>query len=360
MAEAREEKSMQGIAKTEDQTGVELVDWAIPEPVDDDVLIKVTVAGICGSDLNLYRWRETERAQLSAGKMTLPFIIGHEFCGIVESIGPQVRHLRPGDRVAGETHVPCMNCYVCQTGNPHICPHMQLIGRQVTGSLAEYTKVPEIGLYQVPSTLNDHEVALLEPLGVAVNAVEKAHVSGDTVLITGCGPIGLMSIAVAKAMGASMVVATSRTDTKLEKARAMGADAVFGADDPDCVDRIRETVEREGVGAVIDMSGSQEAINQGFACIRCAGRFVQVGTPAAPVTVEMVGSVMHKEVEIAGVFGRRMWNTWITAKDLLARESVRTDLIMGGDYRLNEYEKAFEEAFSGLAGRTFFTPQADC
>jgi len=349
---------MQGVAKTEDQTGVELIECPNPEPVDDEVLIKVSVAGICGSDLHLYRWRETERAQLNAGRMKLPFIIGHEFCGIVESSGPQVRHLRPGDRVAGETHVPCMNCYVCQTGNPHICPHMQLIGRQVTGSLAEYTKVPEIGLYKVPDTLNDHEVALLEPLGVAVNAVEKAHVQGDTVLITGCGPIGLMSIAVAQAMGASMVVATSRTDTKLEKAQAMGAHAVFNANDPDCVARIRDTVKREGVGAVIEMSGAQEAIGQGFGCIRCAGRFVQVGTPAAPVTVELVGSLMHKEVEMVGVFGRRMWNTWITAEDLLARKRVRTDLIMGGDYRLKEYEKAFEEAFSGLAGRTFFTPHA--
>jgi threonine 3-dehydrogenase len=347
---------MQGIAKTEDQTGLELVDWAISEPVDDEVFIKVAVAGICGSDLNLYRWRETERAQLNAGRMKLPFIIGHEFCGTVESTGPQVRHLKAGDRVAGETHVPCMNCYVCQTGSPHICPHMQLIGRHVTGSIAEYMKVPEIGLYKVPDTLNDHEVALLEPLGVAVNAVEKANVSGDTVLITGCGPIGLMSVAVAKAMGASMVVATSRTETKLEKALGMGADAVFNADDPECVARIRDTVKREGVGAVIEMSGAQEAIDQGFGCIRCAGRFVLVGTPAAPVSVELVGSVMHKEVEVVGVFGRRMWNTWITSKDLLAGKRVRTDLIMGGDYRLGEYEKAFEEALRGVAGRTFFTP----
>ena len=141
----------------------------------------------------------------------------------------------------------------------------------------------------VADTLDDHRVALLEPLGVAVNAVEKADVHGDTVLVTGCGPIGLMGIAASKAMGASKVVATSRTQAKLNKALEMGADAVFNANDPDCVPQIRDTVGREGVGAVIEMSGAQEAINQGLATIRCAGRFVQVGTPGTPVTLDMVG-----------------------------------------------------------------------
>jgi threonine dehydrogenase-like Zn-dependent dehydrogenase len=167
-----------------------------------------------------------------------------------------------------------------------------------------------------------------------------------------------MSIVAAKAMGASMVVATSRTQTKLDKAFEMGADAVFNAEDPDCVARIRDAVGREGVGAVIEMSGAQSAIEQGLASIRCAGRFVQAGTPAGPVSIELVGSVMHKEVEFIGVFGRRMWNTWFISEDLLRRKIVRTDLIMGGDYRLEEHEKAFEEAFTGIAGRTFFTPHA--
>ncbi len=122
--------------------------------------------------------------------------------------------------------------------------------------------------------------------------------------------------------------------------------------------RIRDAVNREGVGAVIEMSGSQDAIDQGLASIRCAGRFVQVGTPGAPVTFEMVGPVMHQEVEIIGVFGSRMWNTWFAAEDLLVRKKVRTELVMGGDYRLDEYQKAFEEALLGEAGRTFITPRA--
>jgi len=349
---------MWGITKTKNEIGLELMEWPDLEPAGDEVLIKIKVAGICGSDLNLYRWRETERAQLAAGHMKLPFIIGHEFCGVVEGVGPQVRHLKPGDRVAGETHVPCMSCYVCLTGSPHICPHMRLLGRHVTGSLAEYTKVPEVSVHKVPDTLDDHEVALLEPLGVAMNAVEKARVSGDTVLVTGCGPIGLMSIAGAKDWGASMVVATSRTQAKLDKALAMGADAVFNADDPDCVAGIRDAVGREGVGAVIEMSVAQQAIDQGLAAIRCAGRLVQVGTPGAPVTLDMVGPVMHQEVEIIGVFGRRMWNTWLYSEDLLARGKVRTDLVKGGDYALSDFQDAFEEALSGEAGRTFFTPHA--
>jgi threonine 3-dehydrogenase len=114
---------MRAIAKTKNDTGLELMKWADLEPNDDEVLIKVKVAGICGSDLNIYRWRETERAQLAAGRMKIPFIVGHEFCGVVEGMGPRVRHLEPGDRVAGETHVPCMTCYVCLTGRTFITPH---------------------------------------------------------------------------------------------------------------------------------------------------------------------------------------------------------------------------------------------
>ena len=122
--------------------------------------------------------------------------------------------------------------------------------------------------------------------------------------------------------------------------------------------RIREAVGREGVGAVIEMSGAAPAIEQGLGAIRCAGRFVQVGTPGSRVSLDLVGPIMHQEIQILGVFGRRMWNTWFYSEDLLMRGKVRTDLVKGGDYALADFQDAFDEALSGEAGRTFFTPHA--
>lgn len=158
---------MLGIAKMRPEEGVVLNEFPKPVPTKEEVLIKVKVTGICGSDQALYKIA----APFTDPTLTLPIIIGHEFCGVVESVGSGVVKFNEGDRVAGETHIPCMTCLTCQTGKAHICPNMKNVGRNVNGSFATYLSLPEVSVRKAPERLNHHEVAILEPLGVAVHAV---------------------------------------------------------------------------------------------------------------------------------------------------------------------------------------------
>ena len=275
---------MIGITKVKPGKGVSLEEHPVLQPEGDEVLIKVKVSGMCGSDLALYEMNQPETNRW----LTLPRIIGHEFCGVVESVGSQVTKFQQGDRVSCETHIPCMTCQTCQTGKAHICPHQKNIGRTVNGSLAEYITIPERSVRKAPPKLTDHEVAMLEPLGVAVHAVREKNMVGENVLILGCGPVGLMAIAVAKAFGAGRVFATSRTPDKLQKARDMGADQVFQASDDDLIKSILSEAKSFGVSTVIDMSGNEHAMKQGIEVLSPGGTMILVGIPSKEISWDVL------------------------------------------------------------------------
>ncbi|MBW6484804.1 MAG: alcohol dehydrogenase catalytic domain-containing protein [Syntrophobacterales bacterium] len=330
--------------------GLSLQQFPKPVPVDNEVLIRVRLSGICGSDLKLYNL-ET----MPARKITLPVILGHEFCGIVEALGPKATRLQVGDRVAGDPHIPCMECYTCQTGNAHICPNQKNVGRTVNGSFAEYLTVPEISVRKVPESLSDYEVALLEPLGVAVHAVRKNDIAGDNVLVLGCGPIGLMTIAAAKAFGAARVFATGRSPGKLQKGLLLGAEQIFNADDADVPGKILSQAGACGIGTVIDMTGSEEAIQQGLQVLRPGGTMVLAGILGKNIALNALSYNVYKEINITGVFGRKFWESWILSELLLEQGKIGIEAIMGSTFKAADYEKAFAESFSGKSGRTFIS-----
>ena len=340
---------MIGVTKTKPEKGVSLEDFPVLQPVGDEVLIKVTLSGICGSDLALYEMDQPETNRW----LSLPIIIGHEFCGVVESVGPQVTQFHQGDRVSGETHIPCMTCQTCQTGKAHICPNQKNIGRTVNGSLAEYITIPERSVRKAPTGLTDHEVAILEPLGVAVHAVREKNMAGENVLILGCGPLGLMAIAVAKAFGAGRVFATSRTPEKLQKALDMGADQVFQASDDDLIKNILSEAKSAGVSTAIDMSGNEHAMKQGIDVLSPGGTMILVGIPSKEISWDVLEHSIYKEIKLLGVFGRTLWETWALSEMLLGQGKINTEPLIGSTYALTDYEKAFAEAFSGKFGRTF-------
>lgn len=340
---------MIGIAKMKPEKGVALNEFPKPIPAEDNVLIKVKVSGICGSDLDLYNLE----GPLTDLRLTLPIILGHEFCGIVESVGSRVTKLQVGDRVAGETHIPCTTCFTCQMGNAHICPNQKNVGRTVNGSFAEHITIPEVSVRKVPETLTDHEVAMLEPLGVAVHAVREKDVTGDNVLILGCGPLGLMTVAVAKVFGASRVFATSHSSEKLQKGLKIGADQVFQASDEDITQKILSEAGPHGIGRVIDMSGSEDAIQQGLRVLRPGGTMVLAGIPEKEINLNVLLYSIYKEIKLVGIFGRKLWESWYLSEMLLEQGRINTEPLIGSTYSVDNYEKAFLEAFSGEFGRTF-------
>jgi threonine 3-dehydrogenase len=341
---------MLAIAKMKLAKGLELHEFPRPVPVDNEVLIKVKISGICGSDKKLYSLES-----MSARKISLPIILGHEFCGVVESLGPNATRFQVGDRVAGEPHIPCMACFTCNTGSAHICPHQKNVGRTVNGSFAEYLTMPEISVRKVPETLTDYEVALLEPMGVAVHAVRKNDITGDNVLILGCGPIGLMSISAAKAFGSARVFATSRSPEKLQKGLIMGADQIFNASEKGITEKIRSQAGECGIGTVIDMSGSVAAIQQGLQVLRPGGTLVIAGILSKNIDLNALSYNIYNEIQIVGIFGRKLWESWILSEMLFEQGKIKTEVLTGPTFAVGDYKQAFTEAFSGNPARTFMS-----
>lgn len=344
---------MKAVVKTERRPGAELKEIDIPKPGPTDVLIKVEIAAICGSDVHRYEWTPS----VAASKIRLPLVLGHEYSGRVVEIGNEVKALKPGDRVAGETHIPCGHCFLCQTGSQHICRNMGLVGTTVNGCFAEYVLIPGSAVRRVPPELSADLAALLEPLGVAVHAIQRAEVSGKAVAVLGCGPIGLFAVAAAKALGAVKVFATSRSKGKLELAEKMGADLAVDAARDDAVDQIVNCIDEEigGVDAVIELSGSGDALMQGFEMLRKGGRIILVGQPPEPVEIELTQNIITKEAEVIGIHGRRMWSTWLIAENLLTSKKIDILPVLSAKFPLEEFEKAFE-ANAELPGKVALLP----
>lgn len=340
---------MIGIAKMKPKKGVDLQEFPKPSPADENVLIKVKISGLCGSDQALYKMDKP----VDDPSLKLPIIIGHEFCGVVEAIGSSVTQFKAGDRVAGETHIPCTHCFTCQTGKAHICPNMKNVGRNVNGSLAAYISLPEVSVRRTPEGLGNHEAAMLEPLGVAVHAVRQKDIVGENVLVLGCGPLGLMTIGIAKVFGAMRVFATSRSPEKLQKGLAMGADQVFQASDVEMVEKIVAEAGFRGIGTAIDMSGSAAAIKQGLDVLSPGGTLVLAGIPEQDIQLDVLSYSIYREIKLVGIYGRTLWETWDLSEWLFEQGKINTEPLRGNTYVAEDYENAFQEAFSGIFGRTF-------
>jgi len=347
-------KTFMAIRKTQPAPGAELVEMPLPEDLgSEEVLIKVDLAAICASDMHVYDWAPN----IAASPFPLPVTMGHEFTGTVLRTGEGVKALVEGDRVSGETHLPCGKCYQCQTGEQHRCRNLRLLGRHINGCMADYAILPEICARRIPPDIPLEQAALMEPLGVAVHAVDKAGVSGETVAILGCGAIGLMAIGVARALGALRIYATSHSPAKLECALQMGAYRALKVGRDDVVGEILAETCQEGVGAVVELSGSPEAIAQGFQILRKGGTYVGVGIPTRRLDLDLVNSMLYREATYTHIHGRRMWDTWIKTERLLSWRLIDLSPVIGQRFPLQEFEAAFEEARSPTPGRVLLEPR---
>ena len=214
---------MKAIVKEKPGPGAVLKSIETPKPGPREVLIRVKAGAICGSDVHIYEWDPWAQSVVPG----LPQILGHEFAGEIVEVGEEVRHLKPGDHVAGETHIPCDNCYFCLTGLRHICLNMKVYGVHSQGIFSEYTTLPEPCAVKVPQDIPFAAAAVMEPCGVAVHGLSKGIVSGKKLAIFGCGPIGLFAVQAAVAYGASRIYAVDISETRLKSAKSFGATKVF-------------------------------------------------------------------------------------------------------------------------------------
>src|SRR5262250_1836269 len=246
---------MKALRKMQAARGLSLETASVPAIGPTDVLVRVKTASICGTDLHIYGWD-----RWSQGRIKLPVTLGHEFCGVIEKVGDEVSALKAGDFVSAEMHVNCGHCHQCRVGEAHICPNVKIIGIDQDGAFAEFVKIPASNIIKLEASIPEHYGAILDPLGNAVHTVLAGPIAGQTVLVTGCGPIGLMSIAAAKACGSSTVFATETNEARRTMAKKMGADAVIDPAAEDAVKRILSETGGTGADALLEMSGNPIAI----------------------------------------------------------------------------------------------------
>src|ERR671924_1134752 len=214
--------TMLAVVKPQAKPGIEIRDVALPKIGRTDVLVKVKVASICGTDLHIYNWDPWAQKRIHP-----PLIPGHEFCGHVAAVGSEVTTVKEGDFVSAEMHVACGKCFQCRTGEAHICQFVKIIGVDADGAFAEYVRIPESNIWKIDPAIPPEYASVLDPLGNAVHTVLAGEVAAKTVAIIGCGPIGLFSIAVARAVGAAQVFAIEINEHRAELARKMKADYVL-------------------------------------------------------------------------------------------------------------------------------------
>ncbi|XP_063865260.1 sorbitol dehydrogenase-like isoform X1 [Scylla paramamosain] len=311
----------------------------VPEVDRDEVLIRVTKVGLCGSDLcAVYKGTHGDL------RIGLPCGLGHEAAGVVTKCGQDVTHVKPGDRVTIEPGTFCRTCELCLTGKHNVCANSSFHGspRFYPGCLARYYKHKALFVFRLPDSISDEEGAVVEPLAVAVHACRRAEVwAGCRMLVTGAGPIGLLCLSVAKALGATNILITDIKDSRLAMAKRMGADHTLLVTSEDTQCQVQQVQQIMGCQPDITMecSGTKAGLSLGIYVTKSGGKLVQVGVGAPEVTVPLVHAAV-REVDILGVY--RYVNCFPIAIDLLAKKLVDVKPLITHRFNFEEFQKAFD------------------
>ena len=344
---------MWAIRKLRREPGLDLVETSVPQVADDDVLIRVEAASLCGTDLHIFHWDDW-----AAHRIVPPLTLGHEFAGTVVDVGPNVRRVAPGDYVSAESHVTCGMCFHCQTGQAHMCEQTQILGVDRDGAFAEYVAVPESVIWLNDRTKLPPEIATLqEPFGNAVFATSLHDLAGRTVAILGCGPVGLFSVAIARASGAGRILASDRKEFRLDLASVVGVTDVVNVDEvADVPAWFLDHNEGEHLDVVFEMSGSPNAIGDAFRIARNGGHVVLFGIPARPVEVDVAESLIFKNLTVTAVNGRQIFGTWYRTRWLLEHGVVDLRPLITHRYPLAEFERALAQLDAGEACKIVLHP----
>ena len=343
--------TMQAIVKPEPKPGARLQEVQVPEVGLRDVLVRVRVASICGTDLHIYKWD-----RWSARRIHPPLVFGHEFCGTVERVGAEVESVRAGDFVSAEMHLACGRCFQCRTAQRHICQNVRIIGIDADGCFAEFVKIPESNIWKIDPGIPLEYAAVLDPLGNAVHTVLAGEISGRSVAVTGCGPIGLFAIAVARACGAGTIIASEPHPFRQKLAEKIGASLVVDPEKSDATAEVLAATNGVGADVVLEMSGHPRAVRQAFQMLRRGGRISLLGIPSKPLELDLANDVIFKGATVQGINGRRVFETWYQMQALL--KSGRLDLapLITDRIALADYEHGMDLLLSGNASKVLMYP----
>ena len=343
-------KKMRAILKRRAEPGLVLEDVPRPEITADQVLVRVRMAGICGTDVHIHRWNDWAQ-----GRIRPPRILGHEFVGEVVEIGKRVSGVTAGSLVTAEGHFSCGKCTLCRTGNAHVCPNTSIIGVDRDGAFAELVAVPAGNLVPLPDAISDDQASVLDPLGNAFHTVLHDDVAGRKVVILGCGPIGLFAVGIARAAGAARVIAIEPRAQRVEIARRMGAHLVFRPGEDAVEEAVLDATEGYGAEIVCEMSGSPDGIRTAFRVARNGGHVQLLGLPRDEVSVDLARDAIFKGLHVYGVVGRRLYETWHQMREFLGAGLLDIEPVITHRMPMEDFEEAIRVMESGEAAKVILS-----
>jgi threonine 3-dehydrogenase len=342
-------KTMRALVKPNAAPGMEMREVPVPAIGATDVLIAVETASVCGTDLHIFHWDAWAEARIKP-----PYIPGHEFCGTVAAVGELVQGIAVGDFVSAEMHVACGHCLQCRSGQAHVCQFVKILGVDADGAFADYVKIPASNVWKLSREIPRDFGSLFDPFGNAVHTVLSGAIAGQTVAVTGCGPIGLFAIAVAKACGASTIFAIEPNAQRRELAKTMGADMLIDSAG-DVEAQVKTATGGNGVDVLIEMSGHPAAIAQGFRVLRMGGRASLLGIPSKPVLMDLADGVIFKGATVHGINGRKMYETWFQAEALLREGKIDLAPVISHRLPLERFDEAMALLEAGVANKILLT-----
>lgn len=335
---------MRALAKMQPAEGLELVDVPKPAVGHNDVLIRIRKTAICGTDIHIWKWDDW-----AARTIPVPMHVGHEYVGEIVGIGQEVQGFRIGDRVSGEGHITCGHCRNCRAGRRHLCRNTQGVGVNRPGAFADYLVIPAFNAFRIPDDVSDDLAAIFDPYGNATHTALAFDLVGEDVLITGAGPIGAMAAAIARHVGARNVVITDVNDYRLDLAARMGASRTVNVAREDLRDVMRELGMTEGFDVGLEMSGVPSAFASMLEQMNHGGKIAMLG-----ILPDGVGAawsqVIFKGLEIKGIYGRQMFETWYKMVAML-QSGLDLSPILTHRFAVADYRQGFEAMLSGRSGK---------
>jgi len=335
---------MKVLVKSKSEPGLWLEDVEKPRIGINDVLIRVHRAGICGTDVHIYKWDDWARQTIP-----VPLVIGHEFVGEIAETGTNVSDFYPGDIVSGEGHVVCGRCRNCLAGRRHLCAHTLGVGVNRPGAFAEYIALPMTNIWRHHDGIDLDVAAIFDPFGNAVHTALSFPVLGEDVLVTGAGPIGIMAAAVARHAGARYVVITDVNEYRLALARKMGVTLALNIRERSLPEVQKELGMTEGFDVGLEMSGNAAAFRDMLANMSHGARIAMLGIPAGEMAIDW-RTVVFNMLTIKGIYGREMYETWYKMSVML-QSGLDISPVITHRFHYTDFQEGFEVMSTGQSGK---------
>ncbi len=337
-------KTMKALVKAKAQEGIWMEEVPVPECGHNDVLIKINKTAICGTDIHIYNWDKWAQQTIP-----VPMVVGHEFAGVVEALGSEVKGLAVGDRVSAEGHVTCGHCRNCRAGKRHLCRNTVGIGVNRQGCFAEYVSVPASNVFKLTDAISDEVGSILDPLGNAAHTALSFNLVGEDVLITGAGPIGIMATAIARHAGARHIVITDLNDYRLNIASQLGATRTVNVGREKLEDVMTDLKMVEGFDVGLEMSGSPAAFTEMLDKMNNGGHVALLAILPEETQIDW-NKIVFKGLKLKGIYGREMFETWYKMSSML-QSNLDISPVITHRFKIDDFQKGFDIMRTGQSGK---------